>query len=159
MRAKLRRNFDRHSSLLSTSTFLSSSSRFSSFMFTKVVQTDGNAMDVCSFAAYSALKCTHIPKTEVFIGESGRPEDFEVSGEIIDAVLFEPSSLPLCVTVTKVGSKCCRYCCCYCCHAHYTTLHSSYPHLLVTPYCVDVYFFLRCELCGWMDGWICIMHA
>jgi exosome complex RNA-binding protein Rrp42 (RNase PH superfamily) len=68
------------------------------------LQTDGNAIDVCSFATYNALKCTHVPKTEVFVGESGRPEDFEVSGEIIDAVLFEPASLPLCVTVTKVHS-------------------------------------------------------
>lgn len=70
-----------------------------------VLQTDGNSIDACSFATYNALKCTHIPKTEVFIGESGRPEDFEVSGDVVDAMLFEPTSIPLCVTITKIDKS------------------------------------------------------
>lgn len=70
-----------------------------------VLQADGNSIDACSFATYNALKCTRIPKTEVYIGESGRPEDFEVSGDVVDAMLFEPPSIPLCVTVTKIDKS------------------------------------------------------
>mmetsp|Transcript_11457 Transcript_11457/g.18687 ORF Transcript_11457/g.18687 Transcript_11457/m.18687 type:complete len:306 (-) Transcript_11457:94-1011(-) len=70
-----------------------------------VLQTDGNSIDACSFATYNALKCTRIPKTEVFIGESGRPEDFEVSGDVVDAMPFEPPSIPLCVTITKIDKS------------------------------------------------------
>ena len=68
----------------------------------KVMQCDGNPVDACSFATYNALKCTHIPKTEAFVGESGQLEDFDISGEVVESAKFEPSSLPLVVTVTKV---------------------------------------------------------
>lgn len=70
-----------------------------------VMQWDGSAIDICSFATYNALKCTVIPKTEVFVGESGRPEDFEVCSDITDAVPFAPSSIPLCITSTKIADS------------------------------------------------------
>lgn len=62
-------------------------------------------VDLCSFAVFTALQCTVIPRTEVFLGESGMPEDFEVSGDICDAVSLAAVAIagaPLCITASKV---------------------------------------------------------
>ena len=39
---------------------------------------DGDPTDGCSMAIYTALNSTRIPKIELFVGESGDMEDFEV---------------------------------------------------------------------------------
>ena len=62
-------------------------------------------IDMCSYAALVALQCTSIPRTEMFLGESGLPEDFEVCGDIGDAVDFSivaAANTPVCVTIYKV---------------------------------------------------------
>jgi hypothetical protein len=66
---------------------------------------DSLSIDICSFAAYTALQCTVIPRTDVYLGESGLPEDFEVSGDICDAASLAgliTVGAPLCITTSKV---------------------------------------------------------
>lgn len=64
---------------------------------------DGDVLDVCSIAMHSALKCTLLPKVDLLIGESGTPEEFEVSGDICDAVSLPFKSLPVCISIYKVS--------------------------------------------------------
>jgi 3' exoribonuclease family, domain 1 len=67
-----------------------------------VLEADGDPLDACSIATYVALNCTKIPKVELFAGESGQPEDFEVCGDIGEAVPIEAANVPICVTSCKV---------------------------------------------------------
>jgi exosome complex RNA-binding protein Rrp42 (RNase PH superfamily) len=59
-------------------------------------------LDPCSVAAYVALNCTVIPKVEIYVGESGRAEDFEISGDISDATKLKAENFPICVSSSKV---------------------------------------------------------
>lgn len=63
---------------------------------------DGDPLDACSIATYIALNCTKIPKIEVYVGESGIPEDFEVTGDLGEAILLNARDLPICVSSCKV---------------------------------------------------------
>mmetsp|Transcript_24398 Transcript_24398/g.35840 ORF Transcript_24398/g.35840 Transcript_24398/m.35840 type:complete len:302 (+) Transcript_24398:220-1125(+) len=74
----------------------------------QVLETDSACpIDPCSWAAYAALRCTTIPGTEVFSGETGVAEDFDVTGDAADASAFDPGSrLPICITITKIQAGC-----------------------------------------------------
>jgi exosome complex RNA-binding protein Rrp42 (RNase PH superfamily) len=65
---------------------------------------DGNPLDASSWAVYAALQCTRIPSTEVFKGESGQLEDFEIAGDMCESAPLMPalSPVPITVTVSKV---------------------------------------------------------
>jgi exosome complex RNA-binding protein Rrp42 (RNase PH superfamily) len=67
-----------------------------------VLQMDGDPLDACSIATYIALNCTKIPKIEVYVGESGNPEDFEVTGDLGEAILLNARDIPICVSSCKV---------------------------------------------------------
>lgn len=69
---------------------------------------DGNPLDACSWAVYSALQCTKIPSTEVFKGESGQLEDFEIVGDMCQALPLFPSisPIPITITVSKISENC-----------------------------------------------------
>lgn len=67
-----------------------------------VLQMDGDPLDACSIAAYVALNCTKIPKVEIFLGESGCPEDFEVTGDLGEALSLNAKNIPICISSSKV---------------------------------------------------------
>lgn len=70
----------------------------------QILKLDGDPLDACSIAALVALTCTKIPQTELSLGESGEPEDFELVGDLASANLLDVSKIPVIVTVNKVGS-------------------------------------------------------
>ena len=84
---------------------------------------DGDPLDACSIATYVALNCTKIPKVEIFLGESGSPEDFEVNGDLGEALSLQARNIPICISSSKVSAgplsvllliadvACCRRCC------------------------------------------------
>ena len=65
---------------------------------------DGDPLDVCAIAAYIALLSSRIPKIDTVIGESGRPDDFQVCGDLSAAVPLKVKDIPLCITVVKIGN-------------------------------------------------------
>lgn len=66
-------------------------------------QADGNLLDASSFAAYTALNTARIPKVTPLLGEGGVYDDFEMSGEIGDAVPIEgTANVPVCLTMSRV---------------------------------------------------------
>ena len=67
-----------------------------------VLQMDGNPLDACSIATHIALNCTKIPKVQIFLGESGKPEDFEVNGDLGESISLNAKSIPICVSSAKV---------------------------------------------------------
>lgn len=71
-----------------------------------VLQTDGDPIDGCSIATYVALNCTKIPKIEIFLGESGKPEDFEVIGDLGESLTLNAKDVPICISSSKVTSSC-----------------------------------------------------
>jgi len=64
---------------------------------------DGDPRDACSLAAYVALKCTKVPKLEYFLSENGAIEDFELCGDMGDAILLECGKIPIIITVLQVS--------------------------------------------------------
>eukprot|EP00605_Chrysophyceae_sp_TOSAG23-4_P000026 GSChrysophyteH1.ASY1.ANO1.26.1 assembled CDS len=68
-----------------------------------VNQLDGDPFDVCSIATYLALQSTRVPRVDVVIGESGKPDDFQICGDIEEAHPLPINSIPLCITIAKVG--------------------------------------------------------
>lgn len=73
------------------------------------MQADGDPLDACSLAAYVALQCTKVPKLELSVGESGSAEDFEVSGDLADALRLHVDKVPITITVYKVIAFYCSY--------------------------------------------------
>lgn len=57
---------------------------------------------MCAIAIYAALARTRIPKTELYTGENGVSSDFEVIGDIAQALPFDTTAVPLYVTHAKV---------------------------------------------------------
>ena len=57
---------------------------------------------MCAIAIYAALARTRIPKTELYTGENGVSSDFEVVGDIAQAIPFDTSATPLYITLAKV---------------------------------------------------------
>lgn len=70
-----------------------------------VVSLDCNLLDAASMAARVALCSTRIPKVQLIAGESGGPDDFEVSGDFSTTTALDASSVPILVTVHKVGTS------------------------------------------------------
>ncbi len=68
-----------------------------------ILAMDGDPLDACSVAMYVALNCTKIPKIELFVGESGSMEDFEVCGDLGEAVTLNAIHVPLCISSCKIG--------------------------------------------------------
>lgn len=66
------------------------------------MEMDGNPLDVCSIATYVAFQCCQVPKINLFAGESGNAEDFEISGDLSDATFMNIARIPILVTVLKV---------------------------------------------------------
>ena len=64
----------------------------------------GNPLDACSIAMYVALNCTKLPKIELFVGESGSYEDFEVFGDLGEATSLNASNVPICISSSKIGT-------------------------------------------------------
>ena len=58
-----------------------------------VLAADGDPLDACSIAMYVALNCTKIPKVELFAGESGALEDFEVCGDLGEALPLDAAQV------------------------------------------------------------------
>jgi hypothetical protein len=52
-----------------------------------------------------ALNCTLIPKIELFVGESGSAEDFEICGDVSEATKLKAENFPICVSSAKVNIK------------------------------------------------------
>lgn len=70
-----------------------------------VLQMDGDVRDACSIAVYAALKSTKIPKIELLIGESGDIEDFDLCGDLGDALPLACYKIPIVITVLKIGDR------------------------------------------------------
>lgn len=70
-----------------------------------ILQMDGDPLDICSIASYVALHCTKIPKIYLSLGESGKPEDFEISGDLSDSTQLDVSRVPILITLSKIGSS------------------------------------------------------
>jgi exosome complex RNA-binding protein Rrp42 (RNase PH superfamily) len=68
-----------------------------------VLEADAHIIDACSVAIFAALKTVKIPKTELIIGESGRFEDFDISGDLADARPMPINDIPICITAAKVS--------------------------------------------------------
>ncbi|KAJ1439625.1 ribosomal protein S5 domain 2-type protein [Ochromonadaceae sp. CCMP2298] len=68
-----------------------------------VLQMDGDPLDACSAAAFLALGCTRVPRTELVAGETGLLEDFDVLGDLALAKPISTQSVPISITVAKVG--------------------------------------------------------
>jgi len=75
-----------------------------------ILQAEGDALDACSIATYVALKCTKYPKFDVLIGESGKFEDFEISGEFSESLQLSVDELPVIITIHKIGDSLCLDC-------------------------------------------------
>jgi hypothetical protein len=69
----------------------------------QVLQMDGDPLDACSAAAFLALGCTRVPRTELVAGETGLLEDFDVLGDLALAKPISIQSVPISITVAKVG--------------------------------------------------------
>ncbi len=65
---------------------------------------DGSIIDSVSWAAYVALHLTRYPLTDLIDGESGSPEDFELSSDIAHArrLSLSAQGIPIFNTVAKV---------------------------------------------------------
>jgi len=70
-----------------------------------VSKLDGDPLDVCSIAVYSALKSTQIPRVDLILGPSGLPVDYEVVGDPALSINFPSDELPICTTFTKIGDS------------------------------------------------------
>ena len=68
-----------------------------------ILAMDGDSLDACSIAMYVALNCTKIPKIELFVGESGNMEDFEVCGDLGEAITLNAIHVPICVSSCKIA--------------------------------------------------------
>ena len=66
---------------------------------------DFRPLDACSVATHVALNCTKIPKVRIFLGESGKPEDFEVNGDLGESISLNARNIPICVSSAKVNIK------------------------------------------------------
>jgi exosome complex component RRP42 len=68
-------------------------------------QLDGCAVDAASYAVYAALHTARYPKTELLDGESGLPEDFELSSDLALAcgLPLAAAGVPICVSVAEIG--------------------------------------------------------
>uniref|UniRef100_A0A7N0VDV9 Ribosomal RNA-processing protein 42 n=1 Tax=Kalanchoe fedtschenkoi TaxID=63787 RepID=A0A7N0VDV9_KALFE len=67
-----------------------------------VVSSDGNLLDALGAAIKSALSNTGIPKVQVAVGASGDEQpEVDVSDE--EFLQFDTSSVPIIVTLTKIG--------------------------------------------------------
>ncbi len=62
-------------------------------------------MDACSLAVYTALSCTRLPKVEKIIGQSGKDEDYQISGDISDSIPLPILSMPIIITISKIGDS------------------------------------------------------
>ena len=69
-----------------------------------ITKLDGDPLDACSMAIYSALKTTKIPRVELVLGPSGQAVDFEVVGSTASALAFPAEDVPICATFAKLGS-------------------------------------------------------
>lgn len=65
---------------------------------------DGDPLEICSIAALLALNCTKEPKVELYPGESGEMEDFDISGDISEGLPVDTTNVPICITVLKIDS-------------------------------------------------------
>lgn len=74
-------------------------------------QLDGCAVDAASYAAYAVLNTARYPQTELIDGESGTPEDFELSSDLSLARMLPLSrhGVPIVVSVAQVRLICCIY--------------------------------------------------
>lgn len=72
------------------------------YHYTQALQIDGPLIDAASIAIISALRTTRIPKVRGIIGESGKEEDFEVSGDLGEALAVSCDRVPLFLTIGKV---------------------------------------------------------
>ena len=70
-----------------------------------ILRCDGHPLDACSIAAYEALQCTILPKVLLKFGDSGIPETFEVKGDLSESSSLEADTVPLCLSVAKIGNK------------------------------------------------------
>lgn len=70
-----------------------------------ILQMNGNPIDVCSWAVYTALQSTYLPSVEIYKGESGEYEDFEINSDICQSnQLFSyPSPVPITITLSKIS--------------------------------------------------------
>jgi exosome complex component RRP42 len=70
-----------------------------------VLRFDGSIVDAASIAILNTLEKAKIPLTKKIMGESGIEEDFDISGDLENAVSVDTSNVPLCITVVKIGSS------------------------------------------------------
>lgn len=75
-----------------------------SMYFVQFFQLDGCPVDAASYAAFAALHTARYPKIELIEGESGKPEDFELSSDIASAMKLPLSvdGVPVIVTIAEV---------------------------------------------------------
>lgn len=92
------------SSLESSKTFVIIPGRFCWCLHISLLITrlNGDPLDACSMAIYAALSVTKIPKLEPVTGPSGQLDDFEVVGDVDDAITFSARDVPICTTFAKV---------------------------------------------------------
>ena len=73
-------------------------------LYSQFFQLDGCAVDAASFATYAVLNTARYPQTELIDGESGNPEDFELSSDLASARMLPLSrrGVPVVVSVAQV---------------------------------------------------------
>jgi len=69
-----------------------------------VLDSGGNLFDAISIATRAALHNTRIPKLSVVAGDQGELE-IEVSDDLSEAVRLNIDNVPICVTLTKIGTQ------------------------------------------------------
>jgi len=70
-----------------------------------VLQIDGPLIDAASIAIISALRTARLPNVRGVVGESGKEEDFEVSGDMGECISIPYENVPLFLTVGKIGES------------------------------------------------------
>jgi exosome complex RNA-binding protein Rrp42 (RNase PH superfamily) len=70
----------------------------------QILKSDGNPLDACSVASYLSLQCCKIPKVDLFEGDGGNVEDFDVSGDLADSHYFDVRTVPILMSAYKLGT-------------------------------------------------------
>lgn len=70
------------------------------------MKLDGDPTDACSIACYVALRSCRFPKVDLYAGESGAMEDFEIAGDLSESISIDALKIPILLTILKVLSPC-----------------------------------------------------
>ena len=68
----------------------------------QILQADGDPLDACSLASFVALQSCKVPRVELFTGETGQLDDFDIFADLADSLLLDVTGVPIIVTAYQV---------------------------------------------------------